>query len=421
LACNNYEVIDLGVMVPAERILEEARKQKADVIGLSGLITPSLEEMAHVAGEMERQGFDIPLLIGGATTSRLHTAVKIAPAYHAPVVHVKDASRSVPVLNQLLSPNTRRKFLDELETGYRQLRESYSTSRKNNLYISLAEARANKLKTDWDHVQIIPPARPGIHVFRDFPLEEIEPFISWMFFFIVWQIRGKFPELLDDPVHGKEARKLYADALTLLDRIKTEKLLRANAVVGLYPANSVGDDIEVYRDESRSEILAVFRNLRNQEQKKPGVPNLCLADFIAPRSSQQIDYIGAFAVTAGIGTDQLVRIPTKNVYYSAIMVKALADRLAEAFTELIHAKVRRELWGYASNENLSLDDLLMERYIGIRPAHGYPLPDHSENNLVHSSGSREKCPYYPTENFSMVPAASVSDLCLLILFRSISC
>lgn len=413
LACNNYEVIDLGVMVPAERILEEARKQKADVIGLSGLITPSLEEMAHVAGEMERQGFDIPLLIGGATTSRLHTAVKIAPAYHAPVVHVKDASRSVPVLNQLLSPNTRRKFLDELETGYRQLRESYSTSRKNNLYISLAEARANKLKTDWDHVQIIPPARPGIHVFCDFPLEEIEPFISWMFFFIVWQIRGKFPELLDDPVHGKEARKLYADALTLLDRIKREKLLRANAVVGLYPANSVGDDIEVYRDESRSEILAVFRNLRNQEQKKRGVPNLCLADFIAPRSSQQIDYIGAFAVTAGIGADQLAEeFRQKNDDYSAIMVKALADRLAEAFTELIHAKVRRELWGYASNENLSLDDLLMERYIGIRPAHGYPAcPDHSEKQTLFTLLEAEKNARITlTENFSMVPAASVSGL-----------
>jgi len=413
MACNNYEVIDLGVMVPAERILEEARKQKADVIGLSGLITPSLEEMVHVAGEMERQGFDIPLLIGGATTSRLHTAVKIAPSYHGPVVHVKDASRSVPVLNQLLTPQTRTKFIDELEAGYRQLRESYSASRKKNLYVTLAEARANKLKTDWEHIQIIPPAQPGIHVFRDFPIEEIEPYINWMFFFIVWQIRGKFPDLLHDPVHGEEARKLYDDALALLNRIKTEKLLRANAVVGLFPANSVGDDIEVYRDENRSEVLAVFRNLRNQEQKKPGVPNLCLADFIAPRSGRRIDYIGAFAVTAGIGADELAaEFRQKNDDYSAIMVKALADRLVEAFTELVHAKVRRELWGYAAAENLSTDDLLMERYKGIRPAHGYPAcPDHSEKQTLFRLLEAEKHAQITlTENFSMVPAASVSGL-----------
>ena len=384
MACNNYEVIDLGVMVPAERILEEAQKQKADIIGLSGLITPSLEEMVHVASEMEQQGFDIPLLIGGATTSRLHTAVKIAPSYHGPVVHVKDASRSVPVLNQLLSPQTRGNFLGELASEYQQLRESYSASRKKNLYITLAEARANKLKTNWEHVQILPPAQPGIHVFNDFPIEEIEPYINWMFFFIVWQIRGKFPDLLHDPVHGKEARKLYEDALALLERIKSEKLLKANAVVGLFPANSIGDDIEVYQDENRSEILAVFRNLRNQEQKKPGVPNLCLADFIAPYSCQRIDYIGAFAITAGIGADKLAeKFRQENDDYSAIMVKALADRLAEAFTELIHAKVRRELWGYAATENLSLDDLLMERYIGIRPAHGYPAcPDHSEKQTL---------------------------------------
>ncbi len=413
MACNNYEVIDLGVMVPAERILEEARKQNADVIGLSGLITPSLEEMVHVAGEMERQGFDIPLLIGGATTSRLHTAVKIAPSYHGPVVHVKDASRSVPVLNQLLSPQMREKFLEELEAGYRQLRESYSASRKKNLYVTLAEARANKLKTDWEHVPIIPPAKPGIHVYRDFPIEEIEPFINWMFFFIVWQIRGKFPDLFNDPAHGKEARKLYDDALALMDRIKTEKLLKANAVIGLFPANSVDDDIEVYRDENRSEILAVFHNLRNQEQKKPGVPNLCLADFIAPRSSHRTDYIGAFAVTAGIGADELAKeFRENNDDYSAIMVKALADRLAEAFTELIHAKVRRELWGYASGENLSMDDLLMERYKGIRPAHGYPAcPDHSEKLTLFQLLEAEKNAQITlTENFSMVPAASVSGL-----------
>lgn len=413
MACNNYEVIDLGVMVPAERILEEARKQNADVIGLSGLITPSLEEMVHVAGEMERQGFDIPLLIGGATTSRLHTAVKIAPSYHGPVVHVKDASRSVPVLNQLLSPQMREKFLEELEAGYRQLRESYSASRKKNLYVTLAEARANKLKTDWEHVPIIPPAKPGIHVYRDFPIEEIEPFINWMFFFIVWQIRGKFPDLFNDPAYGKEARKLYDDALALMDRIKTEKLLKANAVIGLFPANSVDDDIEVYRDENRSEILAVFHNLRNQEQKKPGVPNLCLADFIAPRSSHRTDYIGAFAVTAGIGADELAKeFRENNDDYSAIMVKALADRLAEAFTELIHAKVRRELWGYASGENLSMDDLLMERYKGIRPAHGYPAcPDHSEKlTLFRLLEAEKNVQITLTENFSMVPAASVSGL-----------
>lgn len=413
MSCNNYEVIDLGVMVPADRILEEARKQQADVIGLSGLITPSLEEMVHVAGEMERQGFDIPLLIGGATTSKLHTAVKIAPSYHGPVVHVKDASRSIPVLNQLLSSQTRQEFLNHLQAEYQHLRESYSMARQKTTYISLAEARMNKLKIDWKTIPIIPPAKPGIHVFKDFPLAEIEPYMNWMFFFIVWQIRGKFPELLNDPVHGKEAQKLYKDALSLLEKIKQEKLLQAHAVVGIFPANSVGDDIEVYRDETRREVLAVFHNLRNQEQKKPGIPNLCLSDFIAPLESNRIDYLGAFAVTAGVGSDELTeKFRQQNDDYSAIMTKALADRLAEAFTELIHAKVRKELWGYVPDENLSLDDLLLEHYQGIRPAHGYPAcPDHSEKQTLFRLLEAEKNAHISlTENFSMVPAASVSGL-----------
>lgn len=413
MGCNNYEVIDLGVMVPAEKILQTALEKHVDVIGLSGLITPSLEEMVHVAKEMERQHFDIPLLIGGATTSKVHTAVKISPSYHAPVVHVKDASRCIPVLSSLMSPDNRQSFLGRLSDEYAGLRTKYAATQVKTNYIPIDEARKNALHCDFSPAHIYTPRQLGIHLFSDFPLEQIRSYINWIFFFIVWQIKGKYPELLDDPVRGKEARKLLDDANRLLDRIIEKKLLRANGIVGLFPANSVGDDIEIYADNNRTGVLGTFRNLRNQMQKEQGFPNLCLSDFIAPKESHIADFIGAFAVTAGEGIEDIIAdFERKNDDYGVIMVKALADRLAEAFTELLHEKVRKELWGYAASEKLSMDDLLMEKYQGIRPAHGYPAcPDHSEKDTLFRLLDVEKQTGISlTENYSMVPAASVSGL-----------
>jgi 5-methyltetrahydrofolate--homocysteine methyltransferase len=413
LACNNYEVIDLGVMVPCEKILEEARKQNVDIIGLSGLITPSLEEMAHVAGEMERQGFDIPLLIGGATTSRVHTAVKIDTTYSHPVIHVKDASKSVPVVGNLLSKSLKKDFIKQIKKEYEELRQSYSGSKAKQNYISLAEARKNKLIIDWHKCPVVKPNFTGIKVFSDYPISEIRKYISWIFFFIVWQIKGKFPEILNDPVKGEEARKLYADANKMLDLIEKEKWLTAKGVFGIFPANSVADDIEVYADESRSKILAVFRTLRNQTQKENGEPNLCLADFIAPKESGIIDYLGAFAVTGGFGMEERVKNFKKNLDdYNVIMLEALSDRLAEAFTELLHEKIRQEYWGYASDERLSINDLILEKYTGIRPAHGYPAcPDHSEKNtLFKLLDATKNAGISLTESYSMYPASSVSGL-----------
>lgn len=413
LGCNNYEVIDMGVMVPTEKILQAAIEHNVDIIGLSGLITPSLEIMVEAARQFQKNGFTRPLLIGGATTSKVHTAVKIEPHYQAPVIHVKDASKCVGVINSLLSADLSGNFVQETKKEYESLRKSYSGVKAQTRYLPLEEARANRLQINWDKTGIQKPAFTGIRVFDDFPLTRIRPYINWVFFFIVWQLRGKFPDLLDDPKMGKEARRLFDDAGKLLDRIISEKLLTARGVVGIFPANSVGDDIEVYADESGKKVIARFFNLRNQEMKTDGAPNLCLSDFIAPRSTGIRDYLGAFAVTAGLGIEKLLEQFEKNLDdYHGIMAKALADRLAEAFTEWTHEKVRRELWGYAPGESLALNDMFLERYQGIRPAHGYPAcPDHTEKETLFTLLNAQKNTGITlTDSFSMHPAASVSGL-----------
>ncbi len=412
LACNNYEIIDLGVMVPTEKILERAREEKADIIGLSGLITPSLEEMVHVASEMKRLNFTLPLLIGGATTSKIHTAVKICPEYEPPVIHVKDASKSVSVVSKLLS-REHKNYAAEIALDYQKLRDTYAGARQKIHYLSLEEARNNKMRIDWKHTPVYKPQFLGLKTFNNYPIAEIREYISWVYFFLVWQLKGKYPEILDDPKMGEEARKLLRDANQMLDRIIEEKMLSANGVIGFFPANAVGDDIEIYADENRDKVITTFRNLRNQTQKEKGLPNLCLSDFIAPKDSGVADYIGAFAVTAGIGIEEHIREFEKDHNdYNSIMIKSLADRLAEAFTELLHLKIRKEYWGYAPDENLSLNDLILEKYQGIRPAHGYPAcPDHSEKEtLFNLLKAEEKTGVKLTESFSMYPAASVSGL-----------
>jgi 5-methyltetrahydrofolate--homocysteine methyltransferase len=413
LACNNYEVIDLGVMVPTEKILSIAAEKNVDIIGLSGLITPSLEIMVDFAKEMEKTGLKKPLLIGGATTSKIHTAIKIEPHTGAPVIHVKDASRSVGVVNSLLSKDLKKNYISDIKKEYEELRKEYSGASSKVKFVKLEDARKNKLKIDWQKYPVVQPKFTGIKVFEDFPIGEIKEYISWVFFFVVWQLRGKFPDLLDDPKIGTEAKKLFEDAKALLNRIEKEKLLTAKGVFGIFPANSLGDDIEVYDDIKRSKTLEVFRNLRNQTEKETGTFNMCLSDFIAPKESGIIDYIGAFAVTAGLGIEKIINEFEKDHDdYNSIMVKALADRLAEAFTELIHYKIRKEYWGFASDEKLSLNDLLLEKYQGIRPAHGYPAcPDHSEKEtLFRLLDATKNTNISLTESFSMMPAASVSGL-----------
>ena len=412
LGCNNYEVIDLGVMVPAERILDEAEKVKADIVGLSGLITPSLEEMIHVASEMERRNMKQDLLIGGATTSKIHTAVKIEPAYSRPVIHVKDASRSVAVLGALRSPERREDFIQGVRDEYNTLREKYASAGREISYLSLEEARKNGLRLPWADDQVFIPNLTGIQVLEDFPMERIVPYINWMFFFTIWELRGKFPEIFDHPQYGEEAKKLYGDARDMLKRIVSEKWLRANAVYGIFPASAEGDDILIYEDGERKKIRTRFTNLRNQTRKEEGQPNLCLSDFVAPRSSGVGDYLGAFAVTAGIGIEKkLKEFEREHDDYSAIMLKALADRLAEAFTELLHEEIRRNSWGYAAGEKLDMDSLLREEYSGIRPAHGYPAcPDHSEKAVLFELLDAPSQGIRLTENYSMFPAASVSGL-----------
>ncbi len=412
LACNNYEIIDLGVMVPTEKIIQVAKEKNVDIIGLSGLITPSLEIMSDFAREMEKQGINKPLLIGGATTSKIHTAVKIKPHTGAPVIHVKDASKSVGVVNQLLSKELKDNYIKQIQQEYSKLEEQYSGAKSKVDSISIEVARKNKLKINFDKEPPIKPSFIGLKTFNEYDLAEIREYINWVFFFIVWQLRGKFPEILSDPKVGKEAKKLFDDANKMLDEIVNNKLIKANGAIGIFPANSVGDDIEVYSDEQRSEILATFKNLRNQVKKEDGKPNLCLSDFIAPKESGKIDYLGAFACTAGIGVSELVKkFEDDHDDYNSIMVKALADRLAEAFTEVLHLKVRKEFWGYAPNEDLSLSDLFFENYQGIRPAHGYPAsPDHSEKDTLFKLLNATKQGINLTESFSMVPAASVSGL-----------
>ena len=412
LACNNYDVIDLGVMVPADKILQAAMDQNVDVIGLSGLITPSLDEMVHVAKEMTRRGFDRPLLIGGATTSQIHTAVKIEPNYAHPVIHVLDASRSVSVVNQLMSGN-RDAFARRVRESYASLRERHAGRTSTKIYLPLEEARGNKFTCDWDTVPITTPSQLGTKVFRDYPISEIRRFIDWTPFFITWQLKGKYPKIFNSPEVGSEARKLVDDANGLLDRIVEKGLLTANGVVGLWPANSVGDDIEIYADDDRTEVVTMLHSLRQQAQKTPGRPNRALADFVAPKASGVRDYVGAFAVTAGLGIERpLERFEKDHDDYNKIMLKALADRLAEAYAELLHSYVRKEMWGYAHDETLTNEDLIFERYRGIRPAPGYPAcPDHTEKSIIWDLMDVETTTGIElTENLAMYPAASVCGM-----------
>ena len=410
LGCNDYAIVDLGVMVPAARILETAREMGADLIGLSGLITPSLDEMVHVASEMERLGFTTPLLVGGATTSRTHTAMRIAPAYSGPVVHVHDASRAVGVARGLLDPAGRDAYAAAIRAEYDAIRVERGERRAAEVRLSIADARADRLRLDWTGVVPPRPSFLGARAFRAYPLGELVDRIDWGPFFAAWELRGSYPAILDDPVVGAAARDLHRDALVLLDRIVVDGSLRADAVVGFWPANSVGDDVVLWRDETRTEALAEFRTLRQQMARRDGRPNLALADFVAPRESGVEDFVGAFAVTAGHGVDALVaRFEAAHDDYSAILAKALADRLAEAFAERLHERVRRELWGYAPDEALGSADLVAERYQGIRPAPGYPAcPDHSEKRTIFDLlGAEESAGMRLTGSWAMLPGASV--------------
>ena len=412
LQCNNFQVIDLGVMVPTEKILNAAREHNASIIGLSGLITPSLDEMVHVASEMQRLGFDIPLLIGGATTSKAHTAVKIEPAYSAgPTVYVNDASRAVGVASALLSDNQRLAFVAARREEYLEIRTRHALPRTNQQLITYVEAVARAPRIDWSKFLIARP-RLGVHEFLNYPLAELVKFIDWTPFFMTWELAGKYPKILDDVVVGVSARALFADAQAMLKCIVAEQWLTANGVLGLWPANRVGsDDIEIYADEQRSSTLAITHHLRQQRALPDGKPNLSLADFVAPRDSNHIDYIGGFAVTTGIGIERkLAEFEAAHDDYQSIMLKALADRLAEAFAERLHAHVRNELWGYAAEEALSTDELINERYQGIRPAPGYPAcPDHTEKaTLFALLQATARTGIELTESFAMHPGAAVS-------------
>lgn len=413
LRCNNYDVVDLGVMNPAEKILAAAKEHKVDVVGLSGLITPSLDEMVHVANEMTREGFNTPLLIGGATTSRMHTAVKIAPKYNNPVIHVLDASRSVTVVNRLVSDTLKTGFVDEISKEYDELRIQYSSRSERKTYLPIEKARQNKTKIDWENTPITPPVQQGTTVFKNFSLAKLRRFIDWGPFFMAWEMKGKFPDVLHDEKAGEQARKLFDEANQLLDKIINKKLLTANGMVGLYPANSVGDDIELYTDQSRKKVLTTFHTLRQQSKKRRGQPNKALSDFIAPKETGIPDYIGAFAVTTGHGTLDLVKkFEEDHDDYNAIMVKALSDRLAEAFAEALHQEVRKNLWGYSSGEDLDNEQLIKESYRGIRPAPGYPAqPDHTEKRILFDlMGVEEATGITLTDHLAMSPASSVSGL-----------
>jgi 5-methyltetrahydrofolate--homocysteine methyltransferase len=399
-------------MVPCEKILATAKERDVDIIGLSGLITPSLDEMQHVAREMQRQGFTTPLLIGGATTSRVHTAVKIAQHYEPPVVHVLDASRAVPVVGALINPESRGNFALNNQRQQQQDRERHEASKERRTMLSIEQARANRTPIDWATTEIARPEFIGVRVLKNYKLEEIAPFIDWSPFFHTWELAGVFPRILDDATDGAQARKLYEDAQVLLEQIISRRALRANAVHGFWPASSVGDDIEIYDGESRQNVLARFCTLRQQIEKRDGQYNQALADFIAPKSAGRADYLGAFAVTAGIGLEDLcARFEKDHDDYRSIMAKALADRLAEAFAELLHKRARED-WGYGVGENLSHEDLIRERYRGIRPAPGYPAcPDHTEKRKLFDLLDAERNTGITlTESFAMLPASSVSGL-----------
>lgn len=434
LQCNNYDVVDLGVMVPAQKILDAARAERADVIGLSGLITPSLDEMVNFAAEMERQGFEIPLLIGGATTSRAHTAVKVDGKYHGPVVWVKDASRSVPVVSQLLSDDARPKLMAEVEADYEAIRKRFAAKQNERPLLPLDQARANRTPVDWSTYRPPRPhliaqqakdiwsGQPDTHWHRDatqfirrfhgYNLEELREYIDWQPFFNAWEMKGSFPDILNNPASGEAARRLYEDAQGMLDRIAEERWLTANGVIGLFPANAVGgDDIELYAGEHRSEVLTTLRTLRQQGAHRHGVPNRAMADFVAPRESGVRDYVGAFAVTAGLGSsERVMEFKAALDDYSAILLESLADRLAEAFAERLHERVRREFWGYAPDEHLDNGGLIREEYAGIRPAPGYPAcPDHTEKQtLWRLLEVEENTGIELTDSMAMWPGASVS-------------
>jgi len=435
LACNNYDVVDIGVMMPCEKILEAAVREKADLIGLSGLITPSLDEMVHVAREMERLGMTIPLLIGGATTSRIHTAVKIAPVYSGAVVQVLDASRSVPVVSSLLNPALSGDYISQLKKEQEGLRESHSSRTNAKEYLSLADARSNRPSLQWNETTLYQPLKPGITLLEEVTAGELRPYIDWTPFFMAWELHGNYPRIFDNPRYGEEAKKLFDDANRLLDRVEKEQLLGLKGVAGLFPANSAGDDIEVYTDESRTTVQITLHTLRQQQKKESGEPNLALADFIAPDKSGLNDYIGGFAVTAGLGIEKVLnQFSLEQDDYHRIMTQALADRLAEAFAEMLHERVRRELWGYERAEavksnkpcachpgpgegsrqekTFSIEMLLAEKYQGIRPASGYPAcPDHAEKaELFTLLNAETNTGITLTETFAMNPAASVSGL-----------
>ncbi len=410
LQCNNYEVIDLGVMVPAQKILDTAKEVNADMIGLSGLITPSLDEMVNFAVEMERQGLEIPLLIGGATTSRAHTAVKVSPRRTGPVIWVKDASRSVPVAAALLDDKQRPALLEATEADYASLRERHAQKHERPM-LTLEKARANRTPIDWDSYTPPVPKQPGIRAFNDYDLAELREYIDWQPFFNAWEMKGKFPDILNNPASGEAARKLYEDAQDMLDRLIKEKWLTANGVIGFFPANAVGDDIEVYTDESRTEVFQVLRNLRQQGEHRDGIPNRSLGDYVAPKATGLQDWVGGFAVTAGLGSqDKILEFKAAIDDYSAILLESIADRLAEAFAERMHERVRKEFWGYVADEELSNEALISEKYVGIRPAPGYPAcPEHTEKDTlwklldVHANTGIEL-----TESMAMWPGAAVS-------------
>jgi 5-methyltetrahydrofolate--homocysteine methyltransferase len=414
LQCNNFEVIDLGVMVPAAKIIETAKAEGADIIGLSGLITPSLDEMSFLAGELERQGMDVPLLIGGATTSRVHTAVKIDPNYRrGPVVHVNDASRAVGVASALLSPERREAYAAEVRADYAKISAAHFRAQADKKRLKLADARANAMKIDFSKMPPIKPAFFGIKSFSDYNLAELAEYIDWTPFFQTWELTGRFPAILNDPKVGEVARSLYDDARKMLALIVKENWFKAQATIGFWPANAQGDDIVVYADDSRRQEIATFHTLRQQLEKREGRFNSALSDFIAPVASGVPDYIGAFVVTAGIGEDVIAdRFKNANDDYSSILCKALADRLAEAFAERMHARVRREFWGYAPDETTAPEDLILEQYQGIRPAPGYPAqPDHTEKaTLFRLLDAERNAGVTLTESFAMWPGSSVSGL-----------
>ncbi len=413
LQCNNFEIVDLGVMVAGQTILDEAKKHKVDIIGLSGLITPSLDEMVSVASEMERQEFDLPLMIGGATTSKIHTAVKVNPALkRSQVVHVIDASRAVGVASKLLEKSGRDAYMGDIRTEYEVMAKNYASKTKPRSPIEVA--RANRFVLDFETHKPVKPAFLGVKSFQDYDLKQLVETIDWTPFFATWEMRGRYPDILDDDVKGEAARELFGDAQKLLTELVDEKSLKAQAVIGLWPANSVGDDIEVYEDESRTKLIATLHSLRQQMERRQGdKPNIALSDFIAPKDSGIADYIGGFAVTTGIGEEDLaIRYERANDDYNKIMVKALADRLAESFAEHMHMRVRREFWGYASNEKLSNVELIKEAYSGIRPAPGYPAqPDHTEKQtLFDLLDAENNAGIKLTESFAMWPGAAVSGL-----------